>query len=107
MSKKSVGLKPKFKVGDIVKIRSMPRIIEELERCGIYYSEALLTLNGEIIEVDNSDDLPYNVRFNNEVKDCYYLPESLLELVTTEKPKKVEETVAKDSNKTTKTEFEI
>ena len=42
MSKKSVRLKPKFKVGDIVKIRLLPGIIEKLEICGIYYSDKLL-----------------------------------------------------------------
>lgn len=85
MSKKSVRLKPKFKVGDIVKIRLLPGIIEKLEICGIYYSDKLLNFNGEIIEVDNSgdNDLPYYIRFDNEAKDCYYLPEELLELATT------------------------
>lgn len=86
MSKKSVRLKPKFKVGDIVKIRLLPSIIEKLEVCGIYYSDKLLNFNGEIIEVDNfgDNDLPYYyIRFDNEAKDYYYLPEDLLELAFT------------------------
>lgn len=85
MSKKSTRLKPKFKVGDIVKIKLLPSIIEKLEICGIYYSDKLLNFNGEIIEVDNSEDndLPYCIRFDNEAKDCYYLPEDLLELAFT------------------------
>lgn len=85
MSKKSTRLKPKFKVGDIVKIRLLPGINEKLEICGIYYSDKLLNFNGEIIEVDNSgdNDLPYCIRFDNEAKDCYYLPEDLLELAFT------------------------
>lgn len=75
----------KFKVGDIVKFKKLFNLNSELERCGIYCSEALLTLNGEIIEIDNfdDDDLPYCVRSNNEAKDCYYLPEELLELAFT------------------------
>ena len=75
----------KFKVGDIVKFKKLFTLNSELERCGIYCSEPLLTLNGEIIEIDNfdDDDLPYCVRFNNEAKDCYYLPEELLELAFT------------------------
>ena len=87
MSKKSTRLKPKFKVGDIVKIRLLPSTIEKLEICGIYYSDELLNFNGEIIEVDNSgdSDLPYYIRFDNEAKNCYYLPEDLLELATTGK----------------------
>lgn len=90
MSKESVRLKPKFKVGDIVKIRLLPEIIKELENCGIYYSESFLNCKGKIIKISNLDvDLPYYVRFNNEAKDCYYLPESLLELAAIEKSKKV------------------
>ena len=99
----------KFKNGDIVKFKDLSNLCYELEKCGVYYPEALLNFKGEIIEIDNfdDDDLPYYVRFDNEAKDCYYLPESLLELVATEKPKKVEETVAKDSNKATKIELKL
>lgn len=87
MSKKSTRLKPKFKVGDIVIIRLLPGIIEKLENCGICYwcSENLLNINGEIIKVNYNTNLPYYVRFDNDKKDCYYLPEDLLELATTEK----------------------
>ena len=85
MREKSVKLKPKFKVGDIVKIRLLPGIIEKLEICGIYCPDKLLNFNGEIIGVNNSgdDDLPYYVRFDNEAKECYFLPENLLELTFT------------------------
>lgn len=87
MSKKSTRLKPKFKVGDIVIIRLLPGFIEKLENCGICYwcSENLLNINGEIIKVNYNSNLPYYVRFDNDKKDCYYLPEDLLELATTEK----------------------
>ena len=109
MSEKSVGLKPKFKVGDIVIIKSLPNINEKLEICGISirYPEALLNLNGKIIEVDNSGDdkLPYYVRFDNETKICYYLPEDLLELVTTEKLEKIEEIATKDNSETIKIKY--
>lgn len=44
MREKSVKLKPKFKVGDIVKIRLLPGIIEKLEICGIYCPDKLLNL---------------------------------------------------------------
>jgi hypothetical protein len=82
MSKKSTRLKPKFKVGDIVIIRLLPGIIEKLENCGICYwcSENLLNINGEIIKVNYNSNLPYYVRFDNDKKDCYYLPEDLLEI---------------------------
>lgn len=85
MSKKSTRLKPKFKVGDIVIIRLLPGIIEKLENCGICYwcSENLLNINGEIIKVNYNNNLPYYVRFDNDKKDCYYLPEDLLELAFT------------------------
>lgn len=71
-----------FKKGDIVKFKNLFNLRSELEKCGIYYSEALLNFKGEIIDINIIDDLPYKVRFDNEAKDCYYLPESLLELAT-------------------------
>lgn len=50
-----------------------------------YFSpEKLIEHKGEIITVDNDDDdLPYYVRFDNNEKVCYYLPEELLELAFT------------------------
>lgn len=77
----------KFKKGDIVKFKNLSNLCHELEKCGIYRPEKLIGHKGEIITVDNDndDDLPYYVRFDNEAKDCYYLPEDLLELTTTEK----------------------
>lgn len=80
----------KFKKGDIVKFKNLSNLCHELEKCGIYHPEKLIEHKGEIIDIDfididNSDDLPYYVRFDNEEKDCYYLPEDLLELATAEK----------------------
>lgn len=95
----------KFKKGDIVKLKNLPNLYSELEKCGIYYSETLLNFKGEIIDIDNTDDLPYDVHFDNEVKDCYYLPEDLLELVTTEKLEKVEKITTKDNSETIKIKY--
>lgn len=80
--------KLKFKENDIVVLKKMPNLFRELEKCGIYYySEKILDVKGKIISVDEyeNDNLHYYVRFDNETKDSFYLPEYLLELVTTEK----------------------
>lgn len=77
----------KFKKGDIVKFKKISNLCSMLEICGICCPKNLIEHKGEIITVDNNnnDDLPYYVRFDNEKKDCYYLPEDLLELATAEK----------------------
>lgn len=74
----------KFKKGDIVKIKNLSNLCHKLKTCFIYYPEKIIEHKGEIIAVDGND-LPYYVCFDNETKDCYYLPEELLELATTEK----------------------
>lgn len=74
----------KFKKGDIVEFKNLSNLYHELVACCIYHPEKIIKHKGEIIAADNDiSDLPYNVRFDNEAKDCYYLPEELLELVTT------------------------
>lgn len=73
----------KFKKGDIVKIKNVSDLYSKLKICGIYYPENLIEHKGKIITVDNYDNLHYYVHFDNDKKDCYYLPEELLELAFT------------------------
>ena len=79
----------KFKKGDVVKLKNLPDLHEKLKKYGITYPEAILNYKGEIINASNSNSLPYFVRyvvrFDNERKNCYCLPENLLELATAEK----------------------
>ncbi len=98
----------KFKKGDIVRFKDLPNLYPELENCGIYHPEGIINHKGEIIEIDffyEDDELPYYVCFDTEAKDCYYLPESLLELTTAEKPEKAKEIVAKDNSETIKIKY--
>lgn len=90
----------KFKKGDIVKFKNVFDLCHKLETCGIFSPEKLIEHKGEIITVDNDDDdLPYYVRFDNDKKECYYLPEDLLELVTTEK------SITESNNETIKIKY--
>lgn len=80
----------KFKKNDVVVLKKLPNLLDDLKRCGIYYQGSLLSAKGKIISVDKEDNLPYYVCFNNEAKNYYYLPEYLLELDTMEESEKVE-----------------
>lgn len=73
----------KFKKGDIVKIKNVSNLYYKLKICGISHPEKIIEHKGEIISIYVNDDLPYYVCFDNDKKDCYYLPEELLELAFT------------------------
>lgn len=79
----------KFKKNDVVVLEKLPDLFRKLEICGIYHPERILNSKGKIIGTDIEDeDLPYCVCFDNEKEKryyCYYLPEELLKLATTEK----------------------
>lgn len=86
MNEKSVKLKPKFKVGDIVTIKLLPDIYTKLKECGIvrtdtFYNSLLLDI-GVVIEANANNILPYLIWFKNTEKK-FYLPEELLEPITT------------------------
>lgn len=86
MNEKSVRLKPKFKVGDIVAIKLLPDIYTKLKECGIvstdtFYNSLLLD-TGVVIETNANNILPYLIWFKNTEKK-FYLPEELLEPITT------------------------
>lgn len=89
MNEKSVKLKPKFKVGDIVTIKLLPDIYIKLKECGIksientdtFYNLLLLD-TGTVFEANVNSTLPYLIWFKN-TKKKFYLPEELLEPVTT------------------------
>ena len=86
MNEKSVRLKPKFKVGDIVAIKLLPDIYTKLKECGIvstdtFYNSLLLD-TGVVIETNANNILPYLIWFKNTEKK-FYLPEELLEPHTT------------------------
>lgn len=89
MNEKSVKLKPKFKVGDIVTIKLLPDIYTKLKECGIesientdtFYNLLLLD-TGTVFEANVNSTLPYLIWFKN-TKKKFYLPEELLEPVTT------------------------
>lgn len=87
MNEKSVRLKPKFKVGDIVAIKLLPDIYTKLKKCGIIEStdtfyNSLLLDTGTVFEVNVNSILPYLIWFKNTEKK-FYLPEELLEPVVT------------------------
>lgn len=87
MNEKSVRLKPKFKVGDIVAIKLLPDIYTKLKKCGIIEStdtfyNSLLLDTGTVFEVNVNSILPYLIWFKNTEKK-FYLPEELLEPITT------------------------
>lgn len=74
----------KFKKGDIIKFKkNVSSLYRKLKICGICHPEKIIEHKGKIINIDVDGDLPYNIRFDNDKKDCYYLPEDLLELVFT------------------------
>lgn len=73
----------KFKKGDIVKIKNVSSLYYKLKICGISHPEKIIEHKGEIISIYVNGDLPYYVCFDNDKKDCYYLPEELLELAFT------------------------
>lgn len=87
MNEKSVKLKPKFKVGDIVTIKLLPDIYTKLKECGIenientdtFYNLLLLD-TGTVFEANVNSTLPYLIWFKNTEKK-FYLPEELLEKV--------------------------
>ncbi len=86
MNEKSVRLKPKFKVGDIVAIKLLPDIYTKLKECGIestdtFYNSLLLD-TGTVFEVNVNSILPYLIWFKNTEKK-FYLLEELLEPITT------------------------
>ena len=82
----------KFKVGDTIRLKQLPclNLKTKLEEIGIYYSEKIIYCNGEIIETDCNDDLPYHVLFSNG-EECF-LDEDLIELVPEEDKINEEET---------------